>query len=75
MWVPVSGSGMRATEVKHTPLKVDLTDPDTVPMHGDPNGGEWMNHDANPPSSSRQTPFVGNDLYTPEFPFDAPSAG
>jgi len=35
--VPVSGSGMRATAVGHTPLKVDLTDPRTE-LGGVPDG-------------------------------------
>ena len=66
--VAVSGSGMRATNVGHTALKVDLTDPGTT-LQGDGNG-EWMNHDAD-------LALVANDplsgmVDTDEFPFDAP---
>ena len=67
--VPVSGSGMRAITVGHTPIKVDLTDPGTV-LSGTPDG--WVNH-------SVELEAVAEDglsgmADTAEYPDDAPPA-
>lgn len=42
--VPISGSGMRATDVRHAPLKVDMTDP-VVQLEGTGDGA-WISRDA-----------------------------
>jgi len=65
--VAVSGSGMRATEIGHTPLKVDLTDPITE-LRGAP--GEWVNHDVN--LTALATDALSGMVDTPEYPDDAP---
>lgn len=66
--VPVSGSGMRATEVRHTPLKADFTDPVTQ-LQGNGNG-QWLNHDADLTVSA--TDALSGMQDTTEFPFDDP---
>ncbi len=68
--VPVSGSGMRATEVKHTPLKADFTDPVSVLRGG--GGGEWINHDAN--LEAVATDALSGVADTNEYPDDDPPA-
>ena len=68
--VPVSGSGMRATDVKHTPLRADFTDPVTV-LQGDRNGA-WINHDANLTAVGADAPSGMVD--TDEYPDDDPPA-
>jgi hypothetical protein len=68
--VPVSGSGMRATEVKHTPLKADFTDPVTQ-VQGDGNG-EWINHPVEVTAIAHDALSGMTD--TDEFPDDDPPA-
>lgn len=69
---PVSGSGMRATAIGHTPLKVDLTAPATV-LQGAGDVG-WLNHDVNllavgtdPLSGMQDTDEFPNDLSPATF--------
>ena len=64
--VPISGAGMRATEVKHTQLKVDLADP-SVDLQGDGNG-EWINHVAS--LRAVATDSLSGMANTGEFPGD-----
>lgn len=65
--VPVSGSGMRATSVGHTPLKVDLTEPETV-LHGAPQG--WSR---GPVEIDASATDAGSGMVdTDEYPDDAP---
>lgn len=66
--VPVSGSGMRATDVRHTPLKADFTDPVTQ-LEGNGNG-QWLNHDADLTLST--TDALSGMQDSVEFPFDDP---
>lgn len=66
--VPISGSGMRATDVRHTPLKVDVTDPVTQ-LRGDGNGG-WVNHDLD--LSAVASDALSGMHDTDEYPGDAP---
>ena len=66
--VPISGSGMRATDVRHTALKADFTDPETQ-LQGD-GDGRWLNHDADLVVSA--TDVLSGMEDTPEFPFDDP---
>ena len=61
---------MRATEVKHTPLKVDLTDP-SVNLQGDGNG-QSINHAARLRAVASD-PLSGM-ASTGEFPGDEPPA-
>ena len=61
---------MRATDVKHTPLKADFTDPVTR-LQGDA-GGEWINHDANLDATGSDA--LSGMLDTDEYPDDAPPA-
>ena len=68
--VPVSGSGMRATDVRHTPLKADFTDPVTA-LQGDGNGA-WINHDAN--LTAIGADGLSGMVDTDEFPDDDPPA-
>lgn len=68
--VPISGSGMRATVVKHTPLKADFSDP-VVQLQGD-EAGEWINHDAN--LAAVASDAVSGMTDTAEFPGDDPPA-
>jgi hypothetical protein len=65
--VPVSGSGMRATEVGRVPLKVDLTNPASR-LSGAPNG--WVNHPVDVTVSSEDELSGMTD--TEEYPDDAP---
>lgn len=66
--VPISGSGMRATEVRHTALKADFTDPVTE-LQGAA-AGEWINHDAELVLTADDALSGMQD--TAEFPLDDP---
>lgn len=68
--VPISGSGMRATDVRHTPLKADFTDPVTQ-LQGD-GEGSWINHDAS--LTAVATDALSGMQDTSEFPNDDPPA-
>jgi hypothetical protein len=68
--VPVSGSGMRATEVKHTPLKADFTDPVTQ-LQGD-GDGRWLNHPVAMAAVAHDA--LSGMADTDEFPDDDPPA-
>ena len=65
--VAVSGSGMRATEVGRTPLKVDLTDPDTE-LIGAQAG--WRNHAVD--LEVRADDELSGMIDTDEYPDDNP---
>jgi len=65
--VPVSGSGMRATEIGRVPLKVDVTDPATH-LSGVPNG--WVNHPVD--IEARAEDALSGMTDTGEYPDDAP---
>jgi hypothetical protein len=65
--VPVSGSGMRATAVGRTPLKVDLTDPTTT-IDGIPSG--WVNHPVALKATADDSLSGMTD--TAEYPDDSP---
>lgn len=66
--VPISGSGMRATDVRHTPLKVDLTDP-VAQLQGNGDGG-WVNHGLDLTAVASDALSGMQD--TDEYPGDAP---
>lgn len=66
--VPISGSGMRATDVRRTQLKADFTDPVTH-LSGD-GGGGWINHDASLALTAVDQLSGMQD--TGEFPSDEP---
>ncbi len=66
--VPISGSGMRATDVKHAALKADFTDPEAT-LRGD-GGGGWINHDADLVLTAVDGLSGMED--TDEYPFDDP---
>ncbi len=66
--VPISGSGMRATDVKHARLKADFTEPETQ-LAGD-GAGRWLNHDANLTLTASDA--LSGMVDTAEFPFDQP---
>ena len=65
--VPISGSGMRATAVGHTPLKVDTTDPTTT-IDGVPS--DWVNHPVEVTVTAEDALSGMTD--TAEYPEDAP---
>lgn len=65
--VPVTGSGMRATEVGRVPLKVDVTDPVTR-LSGVPAG--WVNHPVD--LEVRAEDALSGMADTDEYPDDAP---
>lgn len=65
--VPVSGSGMRATEIGRVPLKVDLTDP-VSRLSGAPGG--WVNHPVD--LEVRSEDGLSGMADTDEYPDDAP---
>ena len=66
--VPISGSGMRAIDVKRASLKADFTDPETS-LRGD-GGGAWLNHDAELVLTA--TDALSGMEDSDEFPFDDP---
>ncbi len=63
----MSGSGVRASEVGRTPLKVDLTDPETTAV-GVP--GQWVNHPVEVSVAAHDE--LSGMVDTDEFPDDLP---